>query len=99
MKKFLKPGDRDALIFGIFDAFRDVIEINGEKQDLEAMHRRGLWLAVLEGVRASKRIVLHPSISSQQDLLEIIISFRIETQSDVSIYRVRVGGHALCTAI
>ncbi len=99
MEKFLTQEDQDAFTFGIFDGYGDVVLVNGKRQNVEAMHGTALWRALLAAIQASDRVVLHPSVSTREQLMEILITFRAKHQGDCSVYQVEVGNHGLCTAL
>ena len=91
--------EKDELMYGVFNSLRDRIVINDVRQNADHAHLQALWRTILEAVHASKTIVTHPSISSLDQLIEIIVDFKIERQANTLIYHVKVGNHGLCTAL
>ncbi|HEY4479365.1 MAG TPA: hypothetical protein VI981_03355 [Candidatus Paceibacterota bacterium] len=93
------PGKRDELSYGVFNAFRDIIEINGERLSVDHAHNKAVWWAILEAVYASPFVVTRPGLSGIGHLFEIITHLRVERRADEMIYHVSVGNHPSCTVL
>ncbi len=83
----LDRASREELQFGVFDSTRDIIEVNGRRQNAGHLHGMGLWRAMIE-VALVNRCIPSAGLDPEFERLAAYLEhYEVERQDDCFIYR------------